>query len=370
MPRLPSSIIIKAYQRHSLLPLLLSQCRTIDSAQNELRWLQERVRCMQNELSSRTGAASGRHVRWNKILRSMCRARSKGLPLQYIIGDQPFGDLEILCRKGVLIPRTETESFTLHAAQLALKHFKDHVNAENAGHTRRLRILDLCSGTGCMSLLLHSVLAQHIGQISSVGIDLSPTAVKLASDNLAHNLQLGLLSARARTEIHFRQGNVLAARDTAAPGVEDVLREFPEYASETGPRCDILVANPPYVAPQSFWDGTTARSVRIFEPRLALVPPSPGDSLASESVRQEDVFYYEIIHLAFRLCPQLVLLECGSRLQAERVVRIYDDLAGELRQGRPFETQILPGWDPDPDADVSGESGACAVILQQPTYSD
>lgn len=27
------------------------------------------------------------------------------MPLQYILGNQPFGDLEILCRKGVLIPR-------------------------------------------------------------------------------------------------------------------------------------------------------------------------------------------------------------------------------------------------------------------------
>lgn len=35
----------------------------------------------------------------------MCRRRSQGVPLQYILGDQPFGDLEILCQRGVLIPR-------------------------------------------------------------------------------------------------------------------------------------------------------------------------------------------------------------------------------------------------------------------------
>jgi len=37
----------------------------------------------------------------------MCLWRSRGFPLQYILGDQPFGDLEILCRRGVLIPRSD-----------------------------------------------------------------------------------------------------------------------------------------------------------------------------------------------------------------------------------------------------------------------
>jgi methylase of polypeptide subunit release factors len=42
---------------------------------------------------------------WLPGLRKMVRERSRGKPVQYILGDQPFGELDILCRKGVLIPR-------------------------------------------------------------------------------------------------------------------------------------------------------------------------------------------------------------------------------------------------------------------------
>lgn len=35
----------------------------------------------------------------------MVRQRERGMPLQYILGSEPFGDLDILCRPGVLIPR-------------------------------------------------------------------------------------------------------------------------------------------------------------------------------------------------------------------------------------------------------------------------
>ncbi|KAG2417178.1 hypothetical protein HFD88_008396 [Aspergillus terreus] len=200
----------------------------------------------------------------------------------------------------------ETETFTLHAAKLALTLYNNQVNAnsvDSASNTRRLRILDLCSGTGCMSLLLHSVLAQCVEQMSIVGIDLSPPAVRLATDNLAHNLHLGLLSSRAKSDVHFRRGDVLGTRHGGPPG----------------PQCDVLVSNPPYISPRSFWDGTTARSVRIFEPRLALVPPSLPSPSDRKFTRQEDLFYHVLVELFFKLRAKLAVFECGSRLQAERV---------------------------------------------------
>ena len=103
MPRLPTRDIIKAYRLHKLLPLLLKECRSIDSAQNELRWLSEAVKDKKSKLQHMWPKLY--RIPCQTILRSMCRARSKGIPLQYILGDQPFGDLEILCERGVLIPR-------------------------------------------------------------------------------------------------------------------------------------------------------------------------------------------------------------------------------------------------------------------------
>lgn len=98
MPRLPTSLLLRAYQENPLLPLLLKECRSLESARNELRWLRERA-LRDTRQATRTRAG------WRTRLRAMCHKRSQGMPLQYILGDQPFGDLEILCRRGVLIPR-------------------------------------------------------------------------------------------------------------------------------------------------------------------------------------------------------------------------------------------------------------------------
>lgn len=99
MPRLPPSLLRQAYHLHPLLPLLLRPCRDLISAQNELRWFREHAISLA-KLSRREPTSQ-----WQHRLRQLCFERSKGKPLQYVIGNQPFGDLEILCRPGVLIPR-------------------------------------------------------------------------------------------------------------------------------------------------------------------------------------------------------------------------------------------------------------------------
>lgn len=102
MPRLSTSLILRAYRQDPLLPCLLKECRTFDSARNELRWLQEKAIQSPGNADHKTMVSST----WRRRLRVMCSQRARGKPLQYIIGNQPFGDLEIICRKGVLIPRS------------------------------------------------------------------------------------------------------------------------------------------------------------------------------------------------------------------------------------------------------------------------
>ena len=97
MPRLSTFILRHAWHEHPFLPLLLRTCRDLLSARNELRWLREHIL----ETTSPGFPPAARHQRLHKL----CLQRSKGKPLQYILGSQPFGDLEILCEPGVLIPR-------------------------------------------------------------------------------------------------------------------------------------------------------------------------------------------------------------------------------------------------------------------------
>lgn len=106
MPRIPSRTILDAHRQDHLLPLLLQECRSLDLAKSELGWMRNRAvsKAQSNPLRTETTKPK-LHQGWRSTLRSMCRARSRGQPLQYILGDQPFGDLDILCRKEVLIPR-------------------------------------------------------------------------------------------------------------------------------------------------------------------------------------------------------------------------------------------------------------------------
>jgi methylase of polypeptide subunit release factors len=104
MPRLPTSLIKQAQRIHSFLPLLLRPCRNLDSARNELRWLAEHQRKLVS-ITADNAQGDRRPKLTAPTLRDLCLERSHGRPLQYVLGTQPFGNLEILCRKGVLIPR-------------------------------------------------------------------------------------------------------------------------------------------------------------------------------------------------------------------------------------------------------------------------
>ena len=83
---------------HSITDSLLSQLRPIvgdlQSAQNELRWLRE-------ESQKRASEPEQQH----SLLEQYVSRRSRGEPLQYILGSTYFGDLQLNCRSGVFIPR-------------------------------------------------------------------------------------------------------------------------------------------------------------------------------------------------------------------------------------------------------------------------
>ena len=96
MPRISLHLVRQARAINRRLVPLLPVCQDLRSAQNELRWLGEHA------LSKKQ-----RHRRWDHegLLDSYVARRARGEPLQYILGSEYFGDLEIKCKPGVLIPR-------------------------------------------------------------------------------------------------------------------------------------------------------------------------------------------------------------------------------------------------------------------------
>jgi hypothetical protein len=100
MPRIPTSLLRQAHTIDPHLPCLLVPCRDLQAARNELRWLREYV-----ERVAKARRARGDILAKGALLRQVVKERVMGRPLQYIMGNEYFGDLEIRCSPGVLIPR-------------------------------------------------------------------------------------------------------------------------------------------------------------------------------------------------------------------------------------------------------------------------
>lgn len=98
MPRIRPQEFFKAKAINTSLLALLPVCRDLTTARNELRWMREHA----INVSQRLGYSD--HA---MVLYGLVNRRAKGEPLQYIIGTEFVGELEITCRPGVLIPRQE-----------------------------------------------------------------------------------------------------------------------------------------------------------------------------------------------------------------------------------------------------------------------
>ena len=142
------------------------------------------------------------------------------MPVQYITGYQNFMGLEFKVTKDVLIPRMDTETLVEEVLRLGLSN---------------VRVLDLCTGSGCILL---SILKYVYGS-SGVGVDISDGALGVAK---ANSEALGIDATFIKS---------------------DMFENIPKDE-----RFDIVVSNPPYI--RSDVIGTLMSEVRDYEPLLAL----------------------------------------------------------------------------------------------------
>lgn len=233
----------------------------------------------------------------------LCHERGRGVPLQYILGSQPFGRLDIACRKGVLVPRPETEAWSLHLGKLLSRWRLSTTDAPPEG----LGVVDFCTGTGCIALSLFQSLQGADSHLRVRGVDISPQAMSLARRNLRDNIRtLALAQPGERQTIAFTQGSVFD---------NDFVKDL---AAESGP-WDVLVSNPPYISRDTWTHGRDqmGHSVKKYEPRLALVPQD--DVPSYPGVEHEDVFYWRLLDVAVSSRTKMVVFEVGDEAQAIRV---------------------------------------------------
>lgn len=149
--------------------------------------------------------------------------RAGRIPLQQLTGEQDFMGLTFNVNEHVLIPRQDTEILV----EEVLKELHDG-----------MRILDMCTGSGCILLsLLH-----YSNDCEGLGVDLSAEALKVAGRNV-----LKVLTPEKAEHAHFLQSDLF----------EKVEGKF-----------EIIVSNPPYIASAEV--EKLMPEVRDHEPRMAL----------------------------------------------------------------------------------------------------
>ena len=157
--------------------------------------------------------------------RELHQRRRAGEPVAYLLGVREFYGRPFLVDRRVLIPRPDTE----HLVEVALARTR-HLSLS-------ARVLDLCTGSGCVAVSL----GRERPTTRVIGADVSPDALAVAAENA---LRLGA----------YNVGFVLSDLFSALRPGRD--------------RFDLVTANPPYISGGDI--PSLSVDIRAYEPRLAL----------------------------------------------------------------------------------------------------
>ena len=196
--------------------------------------MEERFGLSQTDLllGKDTDLSANDRTEFEKIARRLLA----GEPVQHVLGYAYFYGHRFRVTPDVLIPRPETEELVRWSTDVS----------SCAAHPAPLRILDLCTGSGCIAISL--ALAYPDADVCAV--DLSEPALAIARENA---LTLGA------NNVCFFQGDVLS------------FDHFMQSQSALPAVFDLITANPPYVR-ESEATGIHP-TVLNHEPSLALFVP-------------------------------------------------------------------------------------------------
>ena len=225
--------------------------------------------------------------------RDLVRRAGEQEPIAYLTGRAHFYTLELAVTRDVLIPRPDTETLVENVTQAA----RHEPGLEAA------RVLDLCTGSGCVAVAI----ARQLKAATVLAVDVSEAAAAVARRNV--------------------EAHKLADRVTVAVGD---LYEPIKHTVDAGP-FDLIVSNPPYIATDQI--AKLDRSVRDYEPHLALDGGPDGLSVhrrilerAGDHLRPGGRMFLEI---AFDQGP--AAREMATALGGFDDVRLLKDFSGHDR---------------------------------------
>lgn len=205
--------------------------------------------------------------------------RGKHIPLQQLTKEAYFYGMKFFVNENVLIPRQDTE--VLVEQVLSLSKGKEN-----------LKLLDMCTGSGCILLALLA----NLKQASGTGVDLSEKALEVAQRN---GEELGI-------EVSWVQSDLF----------DKVSGSY-----------DIIVSNPPYIE-TSVIEGLMDE-VKLYEPRMALDGTEDGLFFYREITMQAGKYLKNNGILAFEIgYNQGKAVSEFMKENGYKEVQVLQDLAG------------------------------------------
>ncbi|MCM4169765.1 Release factor glutamine methyltransferase [Arenibacter antarcticus] len=158
-------------------------------------------------------------------------------PIQYVLGNTQFCDLDFMVNENVLIPRPETEELVYWILD-QLPH-----------KGKEISILDIGTGSGCIAISL----SKNLPNAEVKGLDISKKAIQVARSNAEKN----------NVKVEFVEFDALS--------LEDYEGQY-----------DIIVSNPPYV--RELEKSAMNKNVLDYEPSSALFVPDEDPLLFYKSI--------------------------------------------------------------------------------------
>lgn len=215
----------------------------------------------------------------------LIRKRSTRIPLQHLTGVQEFMGLEFLVNEHVLIPRQDTETLVEEAIQVMRP---------------KMKILDMCTGSGCIVLSILKMCREkyYMTELQGIGADVSEEALKVAREN----------GRRLEVPVTWIQS--------------DLFAKIPEEE-----KYDVIVSNPPYI--ETAVIDTLQEEVRLHDPYIALDGKEDGLYFYRRIISEAGKYLKPQGKLMFEIgCEQAKAVEELMKNAGYEQITVKKDLAG------------------------------------------
>ena len=213
------------------------------------------------------------------------RQRAAHIPLQHITGEQEFMGYPFYVNEHVLIPRQDTETLVEEVIQVMRP---------------KMKILDMCTGSGCIVLSILKMCREkyYMTELQGIGADVSEEALKVAREN----------GRRLEVSVTWIQS--------------DLFAKIPEEE-----KYDVIVSNPPYIETAGI--DTLQEEVRIHDPYIALDGKEDGLYFYRRIISEAGKYLKPQGKLMFEIgCDQAEAVEELMKNASYEQITVKKDLAG------------------------------------------